>query len=317
MDMKALHMAASVIETGSIRNAAGHFAVSPSAISQAVRKAEEQLGVPLLHRDVRPLVPTAAGLALVKETRALDLIVDGLVTKVRAAATASGAVDLRIGLVDTVAGTIAAMIFQTMSKAHPDLRLSGMSGLAGDLGEALARRRINVAITCDPAHRGGFQVRPILVEHYVLLVQSSAVAELEGLPLQQILNRNVLVRHSQRSYVGAQVEQHLRKTDLSCRHVFEFDTSDAVVAMVANGAGVAITTPLCILQGIAHVEGVSILPLPRPSLTRQLLVMSRNGEFEQYAHDLATIAQDILRNVTCRRFSRLAPGIAGVLSVAG
>lgn len=311
MDMTALRMAASAIESGSMRGAAALFGVSPSAISQAVRKAEEHFGTRLLHRDVRPLMPTAAGQALLSEMRTLDLILEGMAGKVRAAAAATGAVDLRIGLVDTVAGTIAAKIFGHMGAIHPALRLTGVSGLSSDLGEALSRRRIDVAITCDPLARPGFELRPILVEHYVLLVPSSAVAAIEGLALQAILEAHVLVRHSRRSFVGAQVDQHLRKAGIACRRVFEFDMSDAIVAMVANGAGVAITTPLCILQGLAHIEGVSILPLPGPGLTRQLLVASRRGEFESYADELAVVAQGILMAELSRRFGALAPGAFG------
>ena len=311
MDMTALRMAASAIESGSMRDAAASFVVSPSAISQAVRKAEEHFGAKLLHRDVRPLMPTAAGQALLSEMRTLDVILEGMAGKVRAAAAATGAVDLRIGLVDTVAGTIAAKIFGHMGAVHPALRLTGVSGLSSELGEALSRRRIDIAITCDPVARAGFELRPILVEHYVLLVQSSAVASVEGLTLAEILDGHVLVRHSRRSYVGAQVDQHLHKADITSRRIFEFDMSDAIVAMVANGAGVAITTPLCILQGLAHIEGVSILPLPGPSLTRQLLVSSRCGEFESYADELAVVAQGILMAELSRRFGERAPAVFG------
>lgn len=311
MDMTALRMAARAIESGSMRDAAASFVVSPSAISQAVRKAEEHFGAKLLHRDVRPLMPTAAGQALLSEMRTLDVILEGMAGKVRAAAAATGAVDLRIGLVDTVAGTIAAKIFGHMGAVHPALRLTGVSGLSSELGEALSRRRIDIAITCDPVARAGFELRPILVEHYVLLVQSSAVASVEGLTLPDILDGHVLVRHSRRSYVGAQVEQHLQRANIASRRIFEFDMSDAIVAMVANGAGVAITTPLCILQGLAHIEGVSILPLPGPSLTRQLLVSFRCGEFESYADELAVVAQRILMAELSHRFGGLTPAVFG------
>lgn len=315
--MKALRMTAAAIEAGSMREVSGRFSVSPSAISQAVRKVEDHFGVPLFHRDVRPLMPTAAGLALASEMRAVEVIIEGMAGKVRATAASIGAIDLRIGLVDTVAGTIAAKIFQKMASEHPALRLSGMSGLADGVGEALSRRRIDIAITCDPAYNAGFETRPIATEQYVLLVKTTSLADLENLDLQEVLDRNVLVRHSGRSFVGAQVERYLQQAEVSCRRVFEFDMSDAVVALVANGAGVAITTPLCILQGIAHVEGVSVIPLPGPPLSRQLLVVFRRGEFDGYARDLALIARDILKTDTCGRFKRLAPQISGAIRVDG
>ncbi|XUJ34181.1 LysR substrate-binding domain-containing protein [Bradyrhizobium japonicum] len=64
--------------------------------------------------------------------------------------------------------------------------------------------------------------------------------------------------------VGAQVERHLSRLGIRPPRAFEFDTSDSLVAMVATGMGVAITTPLCLLQGLAHAAQVSALPLPGP-----------------------------------------------------
>jgi DNA-binding transcriptional LysR family regulator len=101
---------------------------------------------------------------------------------------------------------------------------------------------------------------PFYREPYVLVVPRGLREELEGQELAAIFEKHRRVRHSERSYVGGQVERHLSRSGLRPPRAFEFDTSDSLVAMVATGMGVAITTPLCLLQGIAHASHVSVLP---------------------------------------------------------
>ncbi|MBV9980051.1 LysR family transcriptional regulator, partial [Bradyrhizobium sp.] len=46
-----------------------------------------------------------------------------------------------------------------------------------------------------------------------------------------------------------QIERHLRRLRVNAVRTLEIDSSEALLAMVADGAGWAITTPLCLLQG--------------------------------------------------------------------
>ena len=52
-----------------------------------------------------------------------------------------------------------------------------------------------------------------------------------------------LVRFSTRSFFGRRVEQHLRRVRVEPPRRLEFDTADAVMAMVGAGVGWAVATP--------------------------------------------------------------------------
>ena len=54
-------MLATVVENGSMRRAARVLGITPSAVSQHIRKLERETGVTLLHRSTRRLVLTDAG----------------------------------------------------------------------------------------------------------------------------------------------------------------------------------------------------------------------------------------------------------------
>ena len=66
--LRLLTAFAAVVRTGSIQGAAAELNVTQPAISQAVRKLEDHIGVALLDRGSRPARPTEAGLALAQTT---------------------------------------------------------------------------------------------------------------------------------------------------------------------------------------------------------------------------------------------------------
>ena len=306
-----LKMAAAAVETGSMQEAAQTFTVSASAISQAVRKAEAHFGVALLHRDRRPMNATQAGLVFVRDVRAATAILGEMDGKVRAAGSETGAVEMRIGLVDTIAATIGASLFKELSASRPSLSLSGRSGIASELSDALARRQVDVIVTCDPARTAqGLECRPLMTEDYLLLLPSTLAGELDGLLLEEVLERQPLVGHSDRSFVGAQVGRYLREQGISARRAFAFDASDAIVALVGEGAGVAITTPLCLLQGAANAGSVTIVPLPGKPLEREIVVISRNDDFHAGADRIAEIARHLLSTSVSQRLDLIAPRLS-------
>ncbi|MET4384649.1 DNA-binding transcriptional LysR family regulator [Bradyrhizobium sp. F1.4.3] len=288
--------------------ASRQFGMTQSAVSQAVRRAEASVGVAFFDRSRRPLVPTRAGRILAGRVLDLNRNFDALLSTLRAAAEQSERVDLRLGLVDSYAGTVGAHLVKELMTGAIALSLSAWSGLAHSHAEALVRRMIDAAITCD-AMDDLYDVErfPFYREPYLLVVPRGLEAEFADLDLRDILARHRLVRHSERSYVGAQVERHLSRLGIRPPRAFEFDTSDSLVAMVATGMGVAITTPLCLLQGLAHAGQVSALPLPGPGFFRELLLVTRRGDLSSLAPRIAEMARSSITTQAMPRIRTLVP----------
>lgn len=66
MDIGLLHAVVEVAKAGGFREAARITGSSASRLSDAVRRAEEQLGIRLFHRTTRTVVLTEAGRALIE-----------------------------------------------------------------------------------------------------------------------------------------------------------------------------------------------------------------------------------------------------------
>ncbi|HEV2159602.1 LysR family transcriptional regulator [Bradyrhizobium sp.] len=307
-DLRSLQIVAAVADTGSMLEASRRFGMTQSAVSQAVRRAEAAVGVAFFNRSRRPLTPTRAGRILADRVLDLNRDFEALLGTLRTAAEQSERVELRLGLVDSYAGTVGAHLVKELMTGSIALSLSAWSGLANSHAEALVRRMIDAAITCD-AMDDLYDVErfPFYREPYLLVVPRGLEAEFADLDLREILARYRLVRHSERSYVGAQVERHLSRLGVRPPRAFEFDTSDSLVAMVATGMGVAITTPLCLLQGLAHAAQVSALPLPGPGFFRELLLVTRRGDISSLAPRIAEMARTSITMQAMPRIRALVP----------
>lgn len=308
LDLRSLQIVAAVAETGSMLEASQRYGITQSAVSQAVRRAEAATGVTLLDRSRRPLKATRAGRILANRFHDIDRDFGNLLDALRAAAALPERVDLRLGLVDSYAGTVGAHLVKELATGSMALSLTAWSGLAGSHAEALVRHTIDAAITCDAMEDlDDIERFPFYREPYLLVVPRDLAAELGELELDKILERCRLVRHSERSYVGAQVERHLNRLGVRAPRAFEFDTSDSLIAMVSIGMGVAITTPLCLLQGIAHAANVAVLPLPGPGFSRELLLVTRRGDLSSLAPRIAEIARTTISAQAMPRISTLVP----------
>lgn len=163
-----------VIRAGSIQAAALELNVTQPAVSQAVRKLEDHVGVPLLDRASRPARPTEAGSALAAETAdSLKRMAELLDTLRQAGSDRNRTV--------TVACSVGVATYWLMPRlaifyrAHPDLLVnvvttqSGAPALAdgvdvairyghGRWADGLASHLFNEAIepVCAPSLRAQF-----------------------------------------------------------------------------------------------------------------------------------------------------------------
>lgn len=128
--LRLLTAFAAVVRTGSVQAAAAELNVTQPAVSQAVRKLEQHIGLPLLDRGSRPARPTEAGYALAATTTdSLSRIAD-LVDRLRSA-------DAGRANTVTAACSVGVATYWLMPRlslfyrAHPDLLVSVVTTQSG------------------------------------------------------------------------------------------------------------------------------------------------------------------------------------------
>jgi DNA-binding transcriptional LysR family regulator len=110
-----------VVEYGSMAKAAGRLGVSTPSISEAIAALEHALGVRLLDRSPKGVIPTAYGEALLSRGRAaFDELRQGIRDIEFIADPHAG--ELRIGCPESIAAGFLVSVLERFSKDHPRVR---------------------------------------------------------------------------------------------------------------------------------------------------------------------------------------------------
>ncbi|RAI45303.1 LysR family transcriptional regulator [Rhodoplanes roseus] len=126
VDLADLDAFAAVARSRSFRGAAGGRSVSPSSLSEAVRRLEARLGVRLLNRTTRSVTPTEAGARLLERLApALGEVAAALdaVNSFRDSPTGT----LRLNVPTIVARTVLPPIACAFLAGHPAITLEVMA----------------------------------------------------------------------------------------------------------------------------------------------------------------------------------------------
>ncbi len=145
MTIVQLEYLLAVANHGSFATAAEHCFVTPSALSMQITNLENDLGVTLLDRSQKPIVPTEAGeIFLEQAKKALAEFYKSREKINDIKGTLSG--DLRIGVITTVSPYLMPAFVPLFTQKCPDIKLRIYDLHIADIVEALSRDRIDIAI---------------------------------------------------------------------------------------------------------------------------------------------------------------------------
>ena len=309
VSLRALEIFVGVAQTGSMSGVAERLGLSQSAVSQAIRGFEETLGERLFDRSVRPPALTLVGATVLKHAAAIVHHKHELERAIRLAADQPLPL-LRIGMVDSFAATAGPMLIDQLRNVAAQGSIA--SGAAETKIQALVDRRVDFIVTSDQSRvPGDFLVLPVLSEPYFLALPSSFTAEVRS--LQQLAGALDLIRYGQQLHIARQIERYLDETGVAAPLRYQFDTVDAVMAMVASGLGWTVTTPLAFLKAAAHAPRIRCEKLPGPPIHRRVAVVARQGEGRSVATLIQEAAIDVLRRHCIPLVHQLLPSLSAAM----
>jgi LysR family nitrogen assimilation transcriptional regulator len=172
MDLKQLHYFVCIVEAGSFTRAADRLAVAQPALSRQVRDLEDELGVLLLHRNGRGVVPTDAGRQLTERARRVLADVEQLKVDVRATSTdITGTVVLSAPA--SVSRALGLDLIAAVRVAYPDVEIHLVDGLSAHVLEWLCNGRSDLAVLYEDQTRSLAAVEPLVEEPICLMVPAA------------------------------------------------------------------------------------------------------------------------------------------------
>jgi DNA-binding transcriptional LysR family regulator len=159
MELRHLRYFVAVAEELHFRRAAERLHVAQPAVSEQVRKLEEELGVRLFDRTQRSVSITDAGAALLEEARRVLHQADVAITAARNARDRA-TTRLRIGhLPDSMPASVARAM-QLLGASAPRVQISLETGGAVRLIEEVRAQRLDAAVVGLPAPTAGLRATP-------------------------------------------------------------------------------------------------------------------------------------------------------------
>ncbi len=287
-DLRALEVFCCVARERNMTAAAKQLELSQSSVSQTISQLECTLGVALLDRSVRPPALTHAGQSLKKSAEALIEHSIAALRETRESA-GLGLPTLRIAMIDSFAAVVGPALVSTLQDQAKHWRV--WSGLSPGHLDALYDHQVDFIVG---EHTGDsrLQQHSIIREPFLLVLPLNDKGPRDN--IAQIARRLPLVRYSLRSRIGQQVESYIEAAGINAPMALEFDTAPAQLAMIGEGLGWGVTTPLCALHARGELAKLQLLPLPGPALSREISLLSHCGQLDALAERTAQVARDVI-----------------------
>lgn len=274
-------------EEGAISAAARRLGVSPSAVSQQLSSLEAALGTTLLDRSARPMMMTPAGTMFRRHAQVM-LNAEAEARADLALSDLSGLTTLRLGMIEDLDAEVTPQLLAELAGALKGCRFLLETGASHHLLERLSNRALDIVVAADSSldtPEGWREVHPVLAEPF-LAIAPKGLRDFSSLPLIQYTSRHLM---------GRQIAAHLARQNIRIGTRFELDSYTPILAMVADGAGWTILTPLALHQAARFRDAVDLHPLPFEPFGRTLSLHARAGVLRDMPGDVAQRLRRLLQ----------------------
>jgi len=165
MTLTQLSYLVAVDRCRSFREAAVRCCVSQPALSQQVKKIEEELGVRVFDRSRQPVVPTEAGERVLAQARVVLREAERM-AEVVAAAQGEVAGPYRLGILPTLAPTLLPLFLSGFVRRHPRVELIVEELQTAAILARLADDTLDGGLAATPLHAPAIHERPLYREPF-------------------------------------------------------------------------------------------------------------------------------------------------------
>ncbi|KAK45355.1 LysR family transcriptional regulator [Caballeronia jiangsuensis] len=275
LSLYSLQVFVSVVDAGTIAEAAQREHIATSALSKRIAELEQALGTPLLVRKARGVEPTAAGTVLAQGARLLlrnaDDLADaighfasGLSGRVRVAANLSS-------ITQFLPGDLSAF-----STAHPFVRVDLEEFVSTEVVRKVSTNAADIGIYMSAENDAGLETFPYRSDRIVLvapsahpLAQQRSVFFTESLPYEHVGMHPGGAATTLLLKVAREAHEQMRLR-------FHCTSYDAMIAMVKAGMGIGMMPDGSVM--LYASEGLAVIELKDAWAARQLRLCVRSSE---------------------------------------
>ena len=234
MDIDYLKTFIAIAEHGTFRAAGKIVGLTQSAVSQQIKSVEEQLGVKLFDRTVRPPGLTVQGLTFLEGARK---IVGEYETAARVTKGEKLYGNLLLGAIRTSFIGALPMALSNLKERYPQLHINAHTLDTPEIISSVTAGRLDAGIIPHGLIlKDDISWKPFAVEPLVVISNT----DMTGKTDRYILENFPYIKFSKKVISADQINNEIRKRNINVQIEMNIDSFAAILQMVSHGLGVSV-----------------------------------------------------------------------------
>jgi DNA-binding transcriptional LysR family regulator len=276
----------------SITKAAGELHVSQPSVTVAIKKLEQELGVPLLDRSQKEIALTAEGQVCLKRTDDILARIRDLVSEMHDYRSAQKGI-IKIGITPVIGAYFFPAALARFQKIHPRVRVSVIEEGSLSLRQRLARGELDLTMMITSKTSSHLETVPVAKGQLLACFSlHNPLGKLKTIPIAKLRNQPFIMFRED-TYSRKMILDECARNRFTPRIVFSSSQIETVMGMVGHGVGISFLLDTIVTK---YPEVVG-RPLAKPLLLEAGLAWSKDRYLSKAAklfmHSFLETPQDM------------------------
>ena len=290
-----------VANCGSFSAASEHCFVTQPSLSMQIKSLEEELGVILLDRSKKPVIPTEAGAVVIAQAqealRAYNYIRESV-----AELKGETAGKIRLGVIPTIAPYLLHKFIPDFVKRYPRVELEIREMVTGDIIEALKHDRIDAALVASGTCGEGIIERDLFSDtFYAYVSQSNPLIERSNIRIEDIDMKDLILLSPGNCMRDQILELCQASRSVPSHYSFESGSLDTLMRIVDCSSSLTII-PEMALEYIPIGRKQQVKTLAKGATSRRIAIAIRRTYVKESI--INALEKTILEKISMEKAAR-------------
>lgn len=308
--LRGLEVFEALAASGSVAQAASLTGLSQPAVSQQLRNLETALGADLIDHGKRPMRLTPVGVSYLERTEAA-------LGQLRMAQSELTVMDLAhlsslsLGIIDDFENDLIPRLATILAESLTNCKFRLVTAPSHEILDAIADKTLHMAISASIGSvLDGVLEYPLARDPFIVVAPQGKG---DAKALEASLADLPFLRYEKEQLISRQIEAHIARVNISFDERFEVGSHQALMAMVAQGIGWAITTPMGYMRAGRFHDRIEAFPLPYAPFARTISLYASSDWAGSVPVDVAATMRALMQNQMIEPAVVKMPWLSGAL----
>lgn len=273
IEFRHLRTIRAIHATGGLARAAEVLNMTQSALSHQVKGLEEQAGVELFVRKVKPMRLSAAGLRMLRLAERVLPEIEALEAEFRALKSGKTG-RLHIAMECHACFEWLLPVLEQFRRSWPEVDVDIRAGLAFDALPALAREEIDLVISSDPVRLDGIVFNPLFDYNPTFVCAATNPLSQNEFIAPEDFREQVLIHYPVARDKLDVFTEFLNPARIEPRAMRAVELTAVILMLVASDRGVAVMPDWVVAQVRGNPD-FAVLPLGPQEITKRSYAATR------------------------------------------